>query len=337
MRRGFTLIELLVVVSIIALLMGITLPAVQSAREAARRFTCASNLRQIGLGLNNYLTSNQCFPGIDLFSVNPSGAMRGYAAHYYSPFARMLPSLDQAPLYNAINFDFSCVNPEAFVVNQTVMVVSLGLLLCPSDSSPPVPGYGRCNYRFSTGPTYMGQPDPNVSGPAQGAFSFVVVYSPADFTDGLSQTVGASERAQGDWILGAYKPNADYYLMTVFSQFVGTTSKAIQICSRAGSPNPIDSQGGESWFLSGLHFSTYNHCVTPNSSVPDCVFALPALTMLDKLLERGVMKASGSHPQGVNTLLMDGSVRFVRDFVEPRVWQAVSTRAGGEVFGLDSL
>ena len=101
-RRGFTLIELLVVIAIIAVLIGLLLPAVQSAREAARRAQCVNNLKQIGLAMHNYLSTNDSVPPL-MIIYSPVGTDN--TAQAFSPLARMLPYLEQTQIYNAINFN----------------------------------------------------------------------------------------------------------------------------------------------------------------------------------------------------------------------------------------
>ena len=148
---GYTLVEVLVTVSILAIIVAIAFPALQAARAAGRRLQCANNLKQIGLALQNYLSSQNCFPAVDL---NIGRASR----LYHSPVARMLPQIDQGPLFNAINFDLSPVDGASLIQNQTAMTVSLSIHLCPADIQPPVSGYGRVNYRFNLGPTHRWAP-----------------------------------------------------------------------------------------------------------------------------------------------------------------------------------
>src|ERR1700737_3957102 len=107
-RRGFTLIELLVVIAIIAVLIALLLPAVQAAREAARRSQCVNNLKQIGLGLHNYLESRGAFP-------------QGYGPSGWGPLAMMLPNLEQQTLFNAINFSIVSNTGRATAGNQTAL------------------------------------------------------------------------------------------------------------------------------------------------------------------------------------------------------------------------
>ena len=209
-------------------------------------------------------------------------------------------------------------------------------LLCPSDTQPPVPGYGRANYRFSLGPTPLSGPGiypPSRSGP----FTMQFVYSAADFRDGLSTTVGVSERLEGDWTKGPFKWGGDYlYVATAIqpniSPSVWDPDEAVRYCSGLSMSLPQESRGGESWLLSSLHFTNYNHCATPNMRIPDCCLNSSDLsTLLYRINVQGVFKATSYHPSGVNAALMDGSVRFFTDGIDLRIWRAVSTRAGGEV------
>jgi prepilin-type N-terminal cleavage/methylation domain-containing protein/prepilin-type processing-associated H-X9-DG protein len=334
--RGFTLIELLVVVSIIGLLTALLLPAVQSARESARRLQCTSHLTQIGLALHNYLTQQNVFPGIDLRTRAAPGRAISYSTYLYSPIARMLPQLDQVPLFNAINFLLPPV--EGAALNQTAMTASIGSVLCPSDRQPSVAGYGRVNYRFDIGPTPLWAPGSYYPLSQSGPFTVHVAYPPAAFLDGLSTTVGASERLEGDWTKGPFKLGGDnIYLSTApppgISHSLWDADEAVRFCLGLSSSVPQESRGGESWLLSGLHFTNYNHCASPNMRVPDCALNTDHVgTLWDRTNEQGTFKASSYHPGGVNAMLMDGSVRFFTDGVDLRVWRALATRAGGEVF-----
>ncbi|MGP0064919.1 MAG: DUF1559 domain-containing protein [Isosphaeraceae bacterium] len=328
-RCGFTLIELLVVVLIIGLLTGLSLQAVQSARGAARRLQCTNNLKQIGLALQNYLAQQNVFPGVDLKANTGNGS-----TYFYSPISRMLSNLDQAPLFNATNFSLPAV--QGVVLNRTVMKTSLENLLCPSDIQPSIPGYGRTNYRFSLGPSPVWAPGSYRLSHA-GPFTVAVVYSPADFADGLSATVGVSERLEGDWTKGTFKLGGDYvYLATAtppnLPPNLWDADQAVSYCSDLSLSLPQESRGGESWFLSGLHFTNYNHCATPNMKIPDCSLNSNNLDwLMIRINEQGVFKATSYHAGGVNATMMDGSVRFFTDGVDRQVWRAVSTRSEGEL------
>ncbi|MGC8644440.1 MAG: DUF1559 domain-containing protein, partial [Isosphaeraceae bacterium] len=227
-QRGFTLIELLVVIAIIAVLIALLLPAVQAAREAARRAQCVNNLKQIGLALHNYHQAVGSFPPGHGQSTAYS-TYKGYAGWTeWSAQAMMLPYMEQAPMYNAINFYFAGGYGQAQYVNSTVWTAKLAVFTCPSDvnngkGNVPV-GTGppnTNNYRASvgtttapywsnnipTGPGYAGcSPDPyNLQGGTPGCspystglFCYWLVSGIQDCTDGTSNTVAYAESLTGE-------------------------------------------------------------------------------------------------------------------------------------------
>ncbi len=186
-RAGFTLIELLVVVAIVGLLAGLVLPAVQSAREAARRADCSNRLRQIGLGLGAHLAARSMFPsGMWAGTARYPDSTRGGPV---SPQCQLLPYLEQRAIYDQLNF--SVTFPATTPANQTIASSVLAAFLCPSDLSTP---YSGTSYRACVG----AQPFEFDSSPGgAGSFPGLDPLRPADFLDGLSQTVGFSERVHG--------------------------------------------------------------------------------------------------------------------------------------------
>ena len=205
-RRGFTLIELLVVIAIIAVLIALLLPAVQAAREAARRAQCVNNLKQIGLALHNYHSSNDCFPPASiptgrLTKAGNSGAFGSWSAH-----ARLLANLEQNALYNAINWNYENVNEAATnLMQSTAFTAKVNTFLCPSDVAPPgnldslilaLPAPGN-NYFASVGSSFELNAT-QTGGPPNGLFRFGgAALGIRDVLDGTSNTI-----AFGEWKIG---------------------------------------------------------------------------------------------------------------------------------------
>jgi prepilin-type N-terminal cleavage/methylation domain-containing protein len=333
-RRGFSLVELLVVIAVIGILMGLVLPAVQAAREASRRAQCINNLKQIGLAIQHYNESNRVFPPVALPTFTGSQGQFG-SGHYHSPLARVLPYIEQKNLYDAINFGPVPSSGNAVFENLTAMKTSVAAFLCPSDGERSVEGFGRCNYRFNLGATHRFGPDDVEPSSWFGPFSAHRVYGAADFTDGLSQTIGVSERLQGDWAKSAIRRLGDYRLTTADGYTLIGPDAATEVCRALAAGTPLESRGGESWFLSGFHFTSYNHCTTPNSDVWACSFDPHTDDLHSRVKHDGVFPATSYHSGGVHALRMDGSVRFEKDSVSLVVWRGLGTRSGGEITGSD--
>jgi prepilin-type N-terminal cleavage/methylation domain-containing protein len=334
--KGFTLIESMVTVCILAILSSLVLSAVQQAREAARRLTCVNHLKQIALAVQGYASTYGYFPPI---CTQTAGLDRLPgplpSAHYFSVLARILDYLDQVQIYNGINFGSVPDSPSALNAHMTVMAVTIEAFLCPSDAPCPVPGFGRSNYRFNVGPTFRMAPGPSVPESWTGPFTVHRVYTPSAFSDGLSNTIGVSERCQGDWIKGPFKLGGDYYMKPyVDGPFTPNADAAIEICNSLPPDVEVESRGGETWIMSGFHFTNYNHCLGPNPPRECSSWEAYSGTLHDRLMHEGVFSATSRHPGGVVAATMDGSVRFVGSLVSLPVWRAVATRAGGEVLTL---
>lgn len=315
-KRAFTLIELLVVIAVITVLIALLLPAVQMAREAARRSQCRNNLKQIGLALHNYHDAHLTLP--------PSR----FAGMDFSALSYVLPELEQSSLYNSINYLIPPPSPSSSPVfhpaNDTARVQIVELFICPSDLPNPMPSVGGAiNYWANLGsgivwflPNFP--PGTNVGMPAPNGVFYLnshVQYS--DIIDGSAHTAFFSERLQGDGSNGTISRREDIFLGTTIPT---NPDEALQQCRQVDTGvlvNQFPFAMGAPW-LHGQH--NYTHVSPPNDVT--CGF-------LSSL--RQTMPPSSRHPGGVNELYGDGSVRFVGDGVDLSVWRAIGTRAGTEV------
>ncbi|MFN8708368.1 MAG: DUF1559 domain-containing protein [Planctomyces sp.] len=306
--RGFTLIELLVVIAIIAILVSLLLPAVQQAREAARRTQCKNNLKQLGLALHNYHDAYNCLP------FGHEGTTKSFSA-----FSMLLPYIDQVNVYSRIDFNV----PVSHANNTEARMVELPGLRCPSDFMNTLPALGGSTNYFAnkgSGILWTLPTGPNASMPApNGVMFYASRVRIGDITDGSSNTAAMCERILADGNNGQVSPVADVF----FSPASPTTpDEAIQICN-AVNINDLSTQFplfmGAPW-MNGQH--TYLHTNVPNAR--SCGFFL---------INRATMPPSGRHTGGVQLLLCDGSVRFVSDNIDLRTWRAIGTRAEGETLG----
>lgn len=334
-RRGISLVEVLVGISITGILVCLVIPAVQSAREVARRVECLNNLKQLGLSIQAYAASSGVFPPVNLVTERFSDGVF-YSQHEHSAFARILPYLEQRALFNAINFDGAPTHPGPLTCNDTALATRVGSLLCPSDRGTPIAGFGRVTYRVNHGASPLYSPDLADPATQNGPFCVHFVFSPSAFRDGLSQTIGISERLQGDWHKVSTRRGGAYLLQPAADPAGNDPEGAMAACRLLSGSGPHESRGGESWFLSGYHFTGYNHVAVPNWRGFDCAFDGAREDIHNRTIHDGVFSATSAHRGGVNAGSMDGSVRFVSDSIDLRVWRAFATRSGGEAIGGDA-
>jgi prepilin-type processing-associated H-X9-DG protein len=329
-RSGFTLIEALVIASIIGLLISLTLPAVQSAREAARRAQCENNLKQIGLALHNYEASYKSFP---LNWRSPrTDPDRGYpwviGGRPYSALTRLLPYLEQQPLFASINFNVETFPVDdwtafPFPQNRTAFMTNLAGYLCPSDGASSPSPYG-CNYRgnYGVGPRILTTQETYDSG--NGFYKFPGVLGPQSFPDGLSHTVAYSERLRGTGEGGGLFPARDFGNILVAMKCIDRDADyALKCCQLAAARGfPAYRTAGFTWFYGDFGCAAYSHAQEPNGRIPDAVAGGPWF---------GIATARSLHPGGVNSLMADGSVRFVKESIARQVWRGLGTRNGDEL------
>ena len=375
-RRGFTLIELLVVIAIIAVLIALLLPAVQSAREAARRAQCTNNLKQIGLALHNYHTSNDVFPlgtSLNLETTGNGGVWDSWSAQ-----ALMLGYLEQTPLYNAINFAWAplasngavTTGTEITAFNHTVTHTLINSFVCPSDAYC---GPGQQNFNdyascFGTTGLPLYTWNANASGPpsynqqpsgSTGMFTFAIAYGVRSCTDGTSNTVAYAEWLVGDGRglqIGGANPPSKYRgnMATGVASVGGTAPDTIydaytnqqaflnnlQACTIAFQTqnNVQNDLKGWRWGLGASGYSMFNCIQTPN----DKQYPIGGCRVNFQAGQAPWPDASFSvgaasnHPGGCNVLFSDGSVRFVKDSINRMTWWALGTKANGEVVSSDA-
>ncbi len=315
-RRGFTLIEVLVVLGVIALLVALLLPAVQQARESARRTQCVNNLKQLGLALHAFEAGHGGFPPAVSSDWPPNG---GRGVDYFSPHSVLLPHLEQASLYQAINFETQCLRTEDLDrENATAARQALAEFVCPSDSDPSGP-HGVNSYRANLGLHVSHVVNGSFWPANDGAFVFDRPILPLSaFRDGLSNTLAFAEKPVGSGE-GRYQPFRDWLLVPGAG---GTADQSYAACSRLSTAQGAQLDGGRTWLLAGAIYTGFFTSAPPNSRVPDC--GDPSSN------GSGLFAARSYHPGGVHAALCDGSVRWFPSTIDPVTWRGLGTRAGGE-------
>lgn len=328
---GFTLVELLVVISIIGVLVGLLLPAVQSARNAARRISCSNNLKQLGLALHNYLSAHRCFP--------PAGVVDGARlSQPWSGQSMLLPFLEGGSAYARINYSLGYhdgVNKAAFPPNG-IASVRISVLICPNEIHDrqrlnATTGLGEhypINYALGVGRYLVFHPQTNQNG--GGAFAVNGRLSDRDFLDGLSNTIGMSE-------VKAFNPRFhDSTLPVVQPASPGLVASQV----RGGEWGP--QSGHTEWVCGRAIHNGFTTAFGPNTVVP--YLAIDGKTYdIDVSSSRegrsattptyAVIVSRSYHPGIVNTLKMDGSVRSIENAIDVTLWQSLGARADGGIVG----
>jgi len=345
-RRGFTLIELLVVIAIIGVLIALLLPAVQAAREAARRSQCVNNLKQIGLALHNYESANGSLPpGGEAFSNEYPSLGWATGPQNFSMKVRILPFMEQQNAFNTVNFavtaiwgngNVSCV--DGFYINSTIRGTKIASYVCPSDANDPgtgdpqLPaqsyhnngGLNRYNNNwYFNGITYFQGHD----GPRNKTVTF------ASITDGLSNTAAFSEVVKGkgqdpannaavDGLNMTYQiPNG----VTAIAQNDSDADYKLALLCQSTNSRCWDFKG-EVWTLhDGCRGGSYSHTCPPNRKA------------CHQSGDESLICASSYHPGGANVLMMDGSVKFAKSGIAIRTWHAIGTINRGELIPGDAF
>ncbi len=333
-RAAFTLIELLVVIAIIAILIGLLLPAVQKVRDAAARIKCANNLKQIGLAMHSFMDSNNGLPPNGVFSYVGSTVVQ---TSPWSAGSRILPYIEQENLFRNIDFT-TAYSTQPFITSKRVATY-----ICPAEindkGSGTDPTYGNKNWTLNyavnlgTWGVLTNKATGMVGG--NGAFSPNRGFRPGDFTDGMSNTLGLSEvKSYTTRIAGAVNT-------TVYASPPPIPSAPGDLASFSLAAFDPTKQTHVEWVDGKVHETGFTAVFTPNTLVSypsggvnydvDFVTATEANTG-DTY---AAVTSRSFHTNGVNVVLMDGSVRFVNNSISQTTWRALATRVGGEVLGND--
>ncbi|QDU35838.1 Type II secretion system protein G precursor [Maioricimonas rarisocia] len=331
-RRGFTLIELLVVIAIIAILIALLLPAVQQAREAARRSQCKNNLKQLGLALHNYHDTYGVFPyrqGGTNQSTHNWGRLSG--------FVGLLPYVDQGPLFNQISSElvdggttYPPMGPNPWNGNYPPWQQTIPVLLCPSETSHSASdSIGDTTYGFVAGDTH----NTNSSNP-RGMFGLRSSTRFSDILDGSSNTIAMAEMKfpvqSGD--IGHTAVGSNFTVPTDCLATYNPTTRQYTVTAHAWK--------GRRWSDGGAGSTAVTTTMPPNS---------PSCSHNNHDAQNGFYSAGSAHVGGCHTLMGDGSVQFISENIDTGnlsvdaatvggvspygVWGALGTKAGGEVVG----
>jgi prepilin-type N-terminal cleavage/methylation domain-containing protein/prepilin-type processing-associated H-X9-DG protein len=298
-KHGFTLVELLVVIAIIGILIALLLPAVQAAREAARRMQCSTNVKQVGLAILNYENTNKMLP------IGMNIALPVFKAH--SAFAALLPYVEQVDLYEKYNFEQRIYHAD----NYRVTCMHIPAYLCPSDNASGRlmnGGFARSNVVVCFGSTTVGKSATDWS--TDGAFQRDIGKRLSDFTDGTSSTAVASEV-----IAGRDDNYSDDHCFD--ARGVWSEGSSMGACAYTHLNTPNSSVGDALLMDSGQ-----------KNCVPDT--KMPCSDSAGNTYFNEYAAARSRHPGGVNVAFADGHVSFYTDTVDWQTWRALSTVSRGE-------
>jgi prepilin-type N-terminal cleavage/methylation domain-containing protein/prepilin-type processing-associated H-X9-DG protein len=338
---GFTLVELLVVIAIIGVLVALLLPAVQAAREAARRSQCSNALKQFGLAMHNYADVFKVFParrsGTNGTIANDTGrTMANY--NRMSAFIPLLPFIEQKPLYESIvaggtysGTVYAVGGPAAWQTGYPPFRTQVQLLLCPSDKAPPPTStqVGRNSYAFSLGDSIINQNSDNKL--MRGIFGSQLCKGFKDITDGSSNTIAMSERVWGG-ALGLTTANGHEAKAVTASNVSSINQNPSSCLARANGQEftgvQIKGMFGALWSDGQAERVGFNTVLPPNA--PACTNDANGNADSNGAL----LNAASYHPNGVNALFADGSIRFVAQNINCGNSAAPEVTSGKSPYGV---
>lgn len=326
-HRGFTLVELLVVIAIIGILVALLLPAIQAAREAARRSQCTNNLKQVAVALHNYHDTHRTFPR---FSYYPAGQghWQGYSVH-----VRLLPFIERAGLYDEIRIASEEFGISGHTINSVHQRERVGAYVCPSDQAFPDANWpSNCNYPVSAGSNTVWISSLNQQ---NGVFRRDQETDMGAVLDGTSNTIMLGEQVVGDNDGASYTPISDVARGIAWSATNSSTQQGPitaadltaygTACAGVVKTNHT-STAGQSWLRPVNFYTVFNTLASPNWMYPTCM-ACSGCSAGDSV---GVFPARSRHPGGANHALADASVRFLADTIDTTLYQALGSRNGQE-------
>ncbi len=321
-KTGFTLIELLVVIAIIGILVALLLPAIQSAREAARRTECVNNMKQAAIALHNYHDTYGCFPGIGRSS-----------SRAFSILAKSLPYAEQKHLQDLINFDQPIYAgghggpTRIHPANEEAARTFVPMFRCPSDGQEDL--FAAFNCDGAAGQAYRGSNVVVCTGSGRGSswdlrqktdglFHYSSSRGFRDVLDGTSNAVLLSETLLGNGVRGGPRPAKPHEAVAWIAHASHTNPDVAALA--AGPVWAWHGYRGYAWILGKSYSTTFNSYDPPNPMHPDvCQMAY------------GWFAARSFHPGGVNVCLVDGSVDFVSNDIQRITWNNLGSIADGEV------
>jgi prepilin-type N-terminal cleavage/methylation domain-containing protein/prepilin-type processing-associated H-X9-DG protein len=332
-RPAFTLVELLVVIAIVGVLVALLLPAVQSARESARRTQCVNNLKQIALGVQNYADTKRSYPPSFCQSRDLAIKSGGWSA-----LARILPYLEEGSLFQFIDFNVS-YNNTFMPDGSRLAITRIAPYICPSEandvlhvSSSGSPDTYPANYVFNMGPWRIYNPLDNT--PGQGVFHPNARFQPAHILDGLSKTLMASEA----------KMYTSIYSSSATAATLAVPPDAPTLCAIADPPTSgigpdlQKNTGHCEWTDGKCTHAGFTTAFVPNTAVT-CAYNGQAYDVdlvssregkSPPVIINGALTARSYHSGMVNAAMMDGSVHAIADTIDLTIWRALSTRNGAE-------
>jgi prepilin-type N-terminal cleavage/methylation domain-containing protein/prepilin-type processing-associated H-X9-DG protein len=335
---GFTIVELLVVIAIIGVLVSLMLPAIQSARESARRTQCLNGLKQLGVALHHYVSAESHFPPGSVaktFEGEPSHPQTFYR---WSSLAHLLPYMENQAVRDLLDLSLPLYMPEAGYPiadrNRAGVAHVVPEFLCPSDLGRAVKSeWGPTNYVACAGSGAGG----GTPFETDGAFYVNSAITFAKLSDGSSHTVAMSESLLGEdsqtdatSAFAGTTPERNYKFTLGFSAVADLTDARCNVTRSFNSTlgNGNDPRGF-AWCSGEYRCALYNHYYGPNAAEFDCVTSVtvdPTIPPKKLYSAYGWRAARSAHPGGVNILLADGSARYARDDVDGNVWRSYSTR-----------